>query len=62
MDDLILRNLVTNFAEQRGLTDERTATVFEAFVASSLLRKYHQSDITDVEDYLLVGGGGDGRY
>ena len=59
MDDLILRNLVSNFAEQRGLSELATASIFEAFVTSSLLRKYHQSDITDVEDDVLVGGSGD---
>ena len=60
MDDLILRNLVSNFEEQRHLSDHPFDRLFEAFVASSLLRKYHQSDITDVEDSVLVGGGGDG--
>ena len=59
MDDLILDNLVNNFAEQRGLSGLPPSDVFEAFVASSLLRKYHHSDITEVEDGLLVGGPGD---
>ena len=34
--------------------------VFEAFVTSSLLRKYHQSDTTGMEDEILTGGSGDG--
>ena len=59
MDDLILNNLVTNFAEQRRLSDLASETIFEAFVTSCLLRKYHQSDITDAEDSILVGGSGD---
>ena len=34
--------------------------LFEAFAASCVLRKYHQSDITGMEDDILVGGSGDG--
>ena len=60
MNDLILRNLVENFADRRGLSDSPIASLFEAFVTSSILRRYHQSDITDVEDAILVGGSGDG--
>ena len=56
MNDLILSNLVKNFATQRGLLGQPSDKIFEAFVASCMLRKYHQSDITDVEDALLVGG------
>ena len=59
MDDLILSSLLSNFQGQRRLSGLASNRIFEAFVASSLLRKYHQSDITDVEDYVLVGGGGD---
>ena len=59
MDDLILNNFVTNFAEQRRLSGLAPEAIFEAFVTSCLLRKYHQSDITDVEDSILVGGSGD---
>ncbi len=60
MDDLILQNLVSDFAEKRGLTSLASDKLFEAFVASAVLRKYHQSDITDVEEGVLVGGTGDG--
>lgn len=60
MNDLILSNLVKNFADRRGLSNLDTASIFEAFVTSSVLRRYHQSDIVDVEDTVLVGGGGDG--
>ena len=59
MDDLILANLINNFAKQRRLSGWAPDRTFEAFVASSLLRKYHQSDIKDVEDCVLVGGTGD---
>ena len=59
MEDLILSNLISNFEGQRSLSGLTSDRIFEAFVASSLLRKYHQSDITDVEDAVLVGGSGD---
>ncbi|MCY4498502.1 MAG: AIPR family protein [Rhodospirillaceae bacterium] len=60
MDDLILSNLLSDFEKQRNLPGLSSDRLFEAFVVSSLLRKYHQSDITDVEDHVLVGGSGDG--
>ena len=60
MNDLVLEGFVNNFAEARGLSSHPDDEVFEAFVASSVLRKYHQSDITGMEDDILVGGGGDG--
>ena len=60
MNDLVLEGFVNNFAEARGLFGHPESDIFEAFVASSVLRKYHQSDITGMEDDILVGGGGDG--
>ena len=60
MNDVVLDGFVKSFAESRGISECPEAQMFEAFVASSILRKYHQSDITDMEEYILVGGGGDG--
>ena len=57
MDDRILEGFVNAFAEARGYLQLEFSELFEAFVASSILRKYHQ---VDVEDAFLVGGGGDG--
>ena len=56
MNDVILDGHVKNFAKSRGLSERTEPQMFEAFVASSILRKYHQSDITDMEEYILVGG------
>ena len=60
MNDIVLDGFVKNFAESRGLSGRAEDYVFEAFAASALLRKYHQSDIKDMEESILVGGGGDG--
>ena len=60
MNDLVLEGFVNSFAEERGLSSLPSEGVFEAFVTSSMLRKHHQSDITGMEDDILVGGGGDG--
>ena len=60
MNDLILDGFVNSFAERKGISGMPTSEVFEYFVASSVLRKYHQSDITDLENGALVGGGCDG--
>ena len=60
MNDIVLDRFVKNFAESRGLSSRAEDYVFEAFAASALLRKYHQSDIKDMEEGILVGGGGDG--
>ena len=60
MRDIVLDGFVNNFAQSRGLSELPPHDAFEAFAASTVLRKYHQSDITDVEDSVLVGGGGDG--
>ena len=50
----------TGFAESRGISNIPLIGIFEAFATSSLLRRYHQSDITGMEDDVLVGGGSDG--
>ena len=60
MNDLVLEGFVKNFAEARGLSHLEPDKLFEAFTASSILRKYHQSDIAAIEDEILVGGSGDG--
>ena len=60
MKDIVLDGFVKNFAESRGFSGRPEHEIFEAFATSSLLRKYHQSDILDIEDDVLVGGGGDG--
>ena len=60
MNDLVLEGFVNNFAGARGLTHLKADELFEAFVASSIFRKYHQSDITDIEEGILIGGSGDG--
>ena len=60
MNDLVLEGFVNSFAEARGIAKLPFDGIFEAFATSSLLRKYHQSDITGMEDDVLVGGGGDG--
>ena len=60
MKDIVLGGFIKSFAESRGLADRPHDETFEAFAASSVLRKYHQSDTTDIEDDILVGGGGDG--
>ena len=60
MNDLVLEGFVSDYAVSRGLSDLPTPTVFEAFATSSMLRKYHQTDWSGVEDDVLIGGGGDG--
>ena len=60
MNDIVLQGFVERFAEERGLPISALDEAFEAFAASSLLRKYHQSSITDIDEGLLVGGAGDG--
>lgn len=59
MHDLVLDGFVKNFADARGLSAFDEPDLFEAFVAYSLFRKYHQADLADIENYT-VGGGGDG--
>ena len=60
MNDLVLQGYVNSFAQQKGLSSIPEDDAFEAFATSSILRKYHQSDTTGMEDDILIGGGGDG--
>lgn len=60
MNDLVLDGFVKGFAVSRGLSNLSDDDLFEAFAASTILRRYHQADITDIEDDVLIGGGGDG--
>ena len=60
MNDVVLEGFVKNFADARGLAHLTPDKLFDAFAFSSILKKYHQADITDLEDGVLVGGGGDG--
>ena len=60
MNDLVLDGFVKGFAASRGLATLPEDEQFEAFVASTILRRHHQADITDIEENVLVGGGGDG--
>ncbi len=60
MNDVVLEGFVRNFTASRGFAHLKPNELFEAFAASSILRKYHQTDITDYEDAVLVGGSGDG--
>ncbi len=60
MNDLVLDGFVKGFAASRGLSELPEDEQFEAFATSTILRRYHQADITDIEEDVLVGGGGDG--
>lgn len=60
MNDLVLEGFINSFAESRGLSNLPLDDIFEAFAASSILRKFHHTDIVGMEDDVLVGGGGDG--
>ena len=60
MNDVVLEGFVKNFSASRGLAHLKPHELFEAFASSSVLRKYHQTDITDYDDAVLVGGSGDG--
>ena len=60
MKDLVLEGFVKDFSGARGLSHLESSDLFEAFVTSAIFRKYHQTDITDFEDGVLVGGSGDG--
>ena len=57
MNDIVLGNLIENFLRSRGLTDLVESEAFEAFAASTVLRRHHQTDIGDIDDGTLVGGG-----
>ena len=60
MNDIVLEGFVDDFAKMRGLSHLDQFELFEVFVASCVFRKYHQSDIIDIEDSVLSGGSGDG--
>ena len=60
MNDLVLEGFVKGFAATRGFSELTESEQFEAFAASTILRKYHQANITDIEEDVLVGGSGDG--
>lgn len=60
MNDIVLEGFVKDFAESRGLSHLTPHALFEAFAASAIFRKFHQCDIADIEDGVLVGGEGDG--
>ena len=60
MKDIVLKGFIDSFADARGISKLSLSDKFEAFTTSALLRKYHQTDITGMEDDVLVGGGGDG--
>ena len=60
MNDLVLEGFVKGFAASRGFSELPEDEQFEAFATSTILRRYHQADITDIEADVLVGGGGDG--
>ena len=60
MNDLVLDGFVKGFAASRGLSESPEDEQFEAFATSTILLRYHQADITDMEEDVLVGGGGDG--
>ena len=60
MKDLVLEGFVKNFSETKGLSHLEDDELFEAFAASTILKKYHQTDIPDIEEGILVGGSEDG--
>lgn len=60
MRDLVLHGFIEDFAKHTGFDPKDVARAFEAFAASSILRKYHHFDSADIENDVLVGGSGDG--
>lgn len=56
MNDIVLAGYIGSFLEARGLTHLSESEAFEAFAASTVLRRHHQTDIGDVADGTLVGG------
>jgi len=59
MKDVVLDGFMKSFSEETGLTGLDESSLFEAFAVSSILRKFHQTDTSDLEDFL-TGGSGDG--
>ena len=60
MKDVVLKNIVDNFAKEHDLTNFKDDEVFECFAISLLLRRFHDQDIADIRGDLVVGGGQDG--
>ena len=60
MKDIVLKNIVDNFATEHDLTNFTDSEVFECFATSLLLRRFHDQDIADIRGDLVVGGGQDG--
>jgi len=59
MQDIILQGFIKNFAEERDMSDADASVIFEAFAASTVLRRYHQYNPLDIDE-ILMGGGDDG--
>jgi cold shock CspA family protein len=59
MKDLVLDGFVESFCTNHNLLSLTNDVQFEAFCVFSLLRKYHQVEVHDVDE-LVSGGGGDG--
>ena len=59
-NDIILDSYVDTFSKVIGRANSPPSDLFEAFSASSILRKNHQGQLSDIETGILVGGGGDG--
>ena len=53
--DIVLQGFVKDFAEQNGLAGQEELLLFEAFAASCILRRFHQSETQDLEDFLTGG-------
>ena len=62
MNDPVLEGFIHDFSRKHGFNLEKAGlpTVFESFVAYSVLRKYHQCDVVDIADEVLVSGANDG--
>ena len=53
MDDLVLKGYINSFAEVRGISNLPFDGIFEVFAASTILRRYHQTDVTGMEEWLV---------
>ena len=59
MKDIVLQGIVDAFADDRGLTALPASEVFEYFTLSCVLHKFHQTNVLDIQDDILVGGSQD---
>lgn len=59
MRDVVLQGIVDAFADDNALTSLSTSEIFECFTLSCVLHKYHQTDIPDIQDDIIVGGSQD---